>query len=1264
MNKRFALSFCTALLIQAPSLTGRAATTIDLADQPLFSTVSVPGNLALVLSVEWPTATTPAYLSTSAYASTSTYLGYFDPEKCYKYSYNSTTPSSSYFAPYGAASSHTCSSSSSVPLWSGNFMNWAAMQTLDTFRWVLTGGYRSTDTSSLTVLTKTNATYNSSVMPDKALSSSTTIAGATPFTWSSLATRIRTLGTRMWVTGSSSNTTLTSYTTYSGATAYNGQNSYASGTSKANSNTVYEVYINVKVCDSSVGVESNCALYGTSTYKPEGLMQSYASKLRYAAFGYLNDDTTTRDGGVLRAPMKYIGPTSPVPGSSSVTNSATEWASGTGIMATNPDSSYATATTSAAASAGYSVTISNSGVMNYLNKFGNITTTSSTYKSKDPVSELYYAAVRYFKNQGNVSAYSTLSGAGSLTTMTKWLDDFPVVQTWTDPILYSCQKNFILGIGDVNTWLDANLPGSSLYSASYEPSTPTAVSGDTTVNVTKATNMIGTMEGLSGLSTSYVASSRYDTYYLAGLAYDAHTVDMRSDLSGSQTINTYWMDVLEGQTYSNNNVYYLATKYGGFTVPSGFSAYASTNGTSTLSLASWHTNTDSLSTANPYRPDNYFKGNEPALMKSGLTAAFSKIASELSEATTTAYLTASPNENVSGASYSASYNPKTWTGSVSGSSVAYASDGTPTLTEVWDASSILDSTAYTARKVITCCTSAGAGLPFTSTDLSGASLNSRTYYASFSKVPGVATASQSATNFTNYLRGQRTYEADQTSGVYRTRTHVLGDIVNSKVLAISTPQATYYDVYNPGYSAFKKTYASRKTVVYVGANDGMLHAFDGSLTTSSGGSELFAYVPSFVYGDASTYATTGLAALGNPSFTHYYRVDGSPQSADVNFNQTKGSTSTTGDWRTILVGGLGKGGNGYYALDVTNPSAWTSESALAGKVLWEFTASTMGYSFGDAQIVKTAKHGWVVLLTSGYNNSDGKGYLYVVDVKTGDLLDTIATPEGSTSAPINLAHVTAYIPSEKSYLTEAVYGADMQGNVWRFDLSGTGSYSSPIKIAKLTDSSGTNQPVSAAVRVAVDSSTGKRYVLVGTGKLLADSDITSTSQQTFYAIVDGTSSAFYTSSTLPTGYAFPLTRSQLQAVTDISTGVTNAPMGWYFDLPIDSTTGIAYRIASQPDYVNGIVAFSANLPSGEACNPSGTSRVYALSMSTGTTVLTSETGYLSVSSVVTDLVFKNIGGTVRLLAGSSSGTITSVPGSYTSSTTVKRLNWREVPTAE
>lgn len=1306
-----AASWCRALAaagatvgLAACFVTSAVAADITLADQPLFSTTLVPGNLALALSVEWPTATTPAYPSTTAYSASSTFLGYFDQDKCYKYvaqnTGTTTSPdySTSYFTPYSSASSHVCASTSSVPLWSGNYMNWASMQTLDAFRWVLTGGYRSTDTTSSTILTKTYAaTDSASVIPDKTATSG--VSGATPFNWSSATTRIRNLGVRMYITGTGS---------VNSSVAYTGQNSYSSDSSSAASaSSTYELYINVKVCDSSISVESNCTQYG-SNYKPEGLMQQYSSKLRYSAFGYYNHSGTTtqqRDGGVMRARMKFIGPTRPVPGSASVTNDYPEWNSSTGVMSTNPDSADAAATQTFAANAGWSVSITNSGVMNYLNKFGY---SAKSYKSKDPVSELYYSVLRYFKNLGNVSSYTTLSGAGNATTAATWLDGFPAITSddvwkkstsasdahYGSPILYSCQKNFILGIGDVNTHRDANLYGSTIRS-SLEPTLPSEVSSDTSVDVKTATDMVGKLEGISGSnslgsfygdssSTSCAGnSSQCNSYYIAGLAYDAHTKDIRSDLSDTQTVNTYWMDVMEGQVYKHKNQYWLATKYGGFTVPTGFSPYASTNGTSTLTEDTWYSSSDTLtigtssltystdSGSTDKRPDNYFAANQPDKMKEGLTKAFAKITSELSEATSTAYVTATPNQSLSGASYSASYNPKTWTGEVTGSSVSYsATDGTPTLTQVWSAASKLDALGYASRKIVTCCTSDGAALPFTSDALGSGSLHSRTYYTSFSSVPGVATASQSATNFVNYLRGDRTHETSVTDGVYRTRSHVLGDIVNSKALAVGAPSAAYYDMYNPGYSDFKRTYASRKTVVYAGANDGMLHAFDGTLSSSTGGVELFAYVPSFAYGDSSTAATSGLASLGNPSYTHHYFVDGSPQSFDVDFNRT-GGASGSGDWRSILVTGLGKGGKGYFAIDVTNPTAWTSESAIAGKVLWEFTDSRMGYSYGDVQVVKTAKYGWVVVVASGYNNSDGKGYFFFINPKTGALLETVATSEGSTSSPLNLAYFVAYLPDETDYTAESLYAADLQGNVWRVDLTGTtGSYAAPTKIAKLTDSSGTSQPVTTPVRIAIDPSSGKRYVLVGTGRLLADRDISSTQVQTFYAIIDGTKSAFYTSSSLPTGVSFPITRSVLNANTNLLNGIGSAPaaaMGWYYDLSVSSSTGVAERITVKPDYVNGIIGVAINLPNGEACNPSGTGRVIAVSMADGKTVLVDDDGNLiatssSSSSVITDLAFQNIGGKLRLIIGG--GGISSVKGNYGAATSLKRLNWREVLTTD
>jgi type IV pilus assembly protein PilY1 len=1323
---------------------------VDLADAPLFSTVVVPGNLALALSVEWPTATTPAY--TSAYAASSTYLGYFDPLKCYQYIYNSTTPSSSYFTPYSYDSSagHTCSSSASVPLWSGNFLNWMSMQTLDTFRWVLTGGYRSVDTTSETILTKTYAGYDSiSVMPNKSLSNSSTLAGGTPLTWNAWNSRVNYLGTAVYFTGTGTSSTTWTGNGGTGYTDYDGQNSYVSSTitttgsgggrggpgastttenpAYAKSATIYRLFINVKVCDSSVAVEDNCTAYG-SNYKPEGLLQKYALKLRYSAFGYYNDDARV-DGGVMRSRMKYIAPTKPVPGSSAVENSAMEWDADSGVMLADPDSTDASATVARAKAAGWTVSITDSGVMNYLNKFGY---SAQSYKSKDPVGELYYAATRYFRNLGNVASYTSLSGAGSAATAKKWLDGFPAIAEWDDPIVYSCQKNFILGIGDTYSWYDTNLPGRSLTNSS-EPSLPSEVSNDTTVNVTTANNMVGMLEGYSStLGTAWNASGRGNTMYIAGLAYDAHTKDIRSDLAGKQTINTYWLDVHENQKYEHKNQYWLAAKYGGFEVPDGFSAYADSNTTTTIGEKAWCTSDDTLpfsgttyatsnglsfstdSGSTDKRPDNYFPGNSPATMKSSLTAAFEKIVSEATTASSTTLSSSDDRDEESGnANYRVFYDPNTWTSTLKGQLVSYDNDGEATYEDVWNATTLLDGRTSGDRLIVTCCASDGSGLPFTNTSLTGSSLISRTYYESFKSVVGVSSASQSIAKYIDYLRGNTTYELDK-NGPYRTRSHLLGDIVNAELTAVGPPDFSYYELYNPGYKAFKSTYASRPTVVYAGANDGMLHAFDGTVPESSGaactsslttpssacGKELFAYIPSFVYGNATASSSSGLASLGNPSsFTHHYFVDGTPVFGDVDFYKTKNPAASSNDWRTIVVGGLGKGGKGYYALDVTNPSAWTSETAVAGKVLWEFSGEHMGYSYDDPVIVKTPEFGWTVVLASGYNNDDDRGYLYLVNPRTGALLKTIALPDDVTTEPINLAHVEAYVPNAANGVADALYAGDLQGNIWRIDLTAatttsgttaaTASYDYTIvQLASLTDSSGVVQPVSTRVLIEPDPASGKRYVLVGTGQLLSDNDSSATQVQSFYAIIDGTdgygefyntASAITTSSgststshsgvALPTSVSFPITREVMAANTDLTTGIDSStavlkPMGWYFDLPTDSATGIAERVNVRPDVTDGIVGFAGNLPNGDACSPSGTAHGYAVSFADGVTVLADGVASLTLTSTVTDVAFKVVNGTVRLYFGQGDGTAINAEGSYEAKTVYKRLNWREVPTAD
>jgi type IV pilus assembly protein PilY1 len=305
--------------------------------------------------------------------------------------------------------------------------------------------------------------------------------------------------------------------------------------------------------------------------------------------------------------------------------------------------------------------------------------------------------------------------------------------------------------------------------------------------------------------------------------------------------------------------------------------------------------------------------------------------------------------------------------------------------------------------------------------------------------------------------------------------------------------------------------------------------------------------------------------------------------------------------------------------------------------------------------VKTKKYGWVVLLTSGYNNSDGKGYLYVVNPKTGALLEKMQTPTSANG----LAHASAYVADFADNTADAVYAADLDGQLWRFDLTATkgstSAYPTPTKLATLADASGNAQPVTTAPLIEINPVTRKRFVLLGTGKLLDSSDVNSKAAQSFYALIDGTAGAFNTVSTA-------ITRANLTQVTDVTTGTTLASTsaGWYIDLGID--TSVSWRMVSSPVAYNGVVAFSSLLTTGDACSPSGQSRVYAINYGTGKSVLVpASSGYVSVASAVTDLRFVSVDGSPQLIAGTTKGDITKIPTDLKSGITLRLLNWREVP---
>lgn len=1311
----YGIAALPALLLVSPVLAGLT----DLSDQPMFVTNNVPPNMMLVLSVEWPTGVVAAYNDNSSsmsglecpgrsnngtqgycYFESRRYLGYFDPERCYGY-YKSNgatlqnTPvdpgaagrtaadaATEYFRPTAEGSGtylHKCAGA-----FSGNFLNWAAMHSLDEFRFAMTGGDRIIDTTTLTVVEKARHTGNGGYgqFPIKRISNSSIgavpaagVSNVTPFSVSNLYARVTNDTTELNLWGDSNTR---------GRVLQISSSSSFPATSGAD--FTYTYLVRVAVCDSSApgGLEYDlsvddynpCTSYGIK-YKPTGLIQKNATRMRFGVSAYQYDSTSSHSKGVLRARLKSVGPNLAIPNGATTTNPRNEW-DADGIYVANPDSGDAIASS-----------VTKSGVINYLNKFGK----TNGYISSDTLSELYYAALRSLRNLDPPASY--ISG---LTA--SMYDGFPIITTTVNesdevasrpnrPIQYSCQRNNLVGIADTNTWTDTDLPGSTKAGLTGHGQ-GSGITDPANINVRKLTDKVGVLEGFPAtyfLGDNYQSASRRDTFYVAGLAYWANTSDILIDnpdkpwTLGKQTAQTYWMDVREtGSDSPVNNQMWLASKYGGFDD-------LNNNGTP-ASNASWHTNSDYFSDApvvgpsNPtsirgLRPDNYFTGDRPDTMIASLKSIFSSVLSK-SLSSAGASLSAINFQSSDVAAYTVKYNSKDWSGDVLGNTIMVSGAGTPTVTNVWSAQAKLDiqaavSTFWNTRLIASYNPDTSTGVAFRLDNLSATQKN---YLGSGS----------AQTTMLNYLRGDKTNEGT----LYRARTHLLGDIVDSEATSVVGPNETYMESANPGYSAFKSSYASRAPRVYVGSNDGMLHAISGGVTAAAtdGGQEKWAYIPSFVLSGPSSPATASVDGLAARSklmgFIHKYYVDQTPYVKDVDFSRTSGATPVaSGNWHSILVGGLGKGGRGFYAIDVTDPSLITDDASLASKVLWEFTDADMGYSFGRPIIAKTARYGWVVILSSGYNNvfgstasNRGKGYLYILNAKTGGLLQKISTGVGSAASPSGFSHPAAFIPSSADYTLDYVYGGDLNGNLWRFDLTATsGAYPSPLLFARTLDGSGTAQPITIEPKVEIGDNGADRWVFVGTGKLLASSDLATADQQSFYAFRDGSLTRAYggaplpsNQTALPSSGSFPITRSQMVQNTKLVNGYAKdltRPMGWYYDL-LSATEKISSSIVAN----EGVVSWTSYLPSTDACAPGAQSKTYAVEYDSGKSRIVVDNAtaeYYGSSSYLVKVQFvKDSSGKIRALIttgdpSSSGGQIQSLVGLYGRNYGKGvRVNWREI----
>ncbi|MGH8744085.1 MAG: pilus assembly protein, partial [Burkholderiales bacterium] len=506
----------------------------------------------------------------------------------------------------------------------------------------------------------------------------------------------------------------------------------------------------------------------------------------------------------------------------------------------------------------------------------------------------------------------------------------------------------------------------------------------------------------------------------------------------------------------------------------------------------------------------------------------------------------------------------------------------------------------------------------------------------------------------NYLRGQRGNETTINSfsppdgaltSLFRMRVHVLGDIVSAEAAYVRAPIFSYGD---PGYSTFKANNASRQAALYVGANDGMLHAFNGST-----GAEMWAYVPSMVMPNMWKLANF------NYSTNHIFFVDGTPIVGDV----CTSNCTTTPTWATILVGGFNAGGRGFYALDITDPfnpkALWELKSPanctvspgvnvpFVGNVPQDpapantFSDCDIGLSFGNPIITKRADGKWVVLVTSGYNNITpgiGGGFLYVIDAVSGAILNKVATligsPQtnaGTAATPSGFTKINAFATNtDVDNTTLRVYGGDLNGNLWRFDsaaspntLATSGNVATMLGMLSPANGLGTQGNGTNAIttkpelgEIFVNGVGTLEMVFVGTGRYLGVTDLTTSNQETFYGIVDPLgafspnygvvhSNANFVQQTL-TEAVNPVTLAVERFTTSNAVDFTSKK-GWFIDFnPGNVSPG--ERSNTDPVLTLGILNFTTNAPDTNPCNIGGKSYRYFLDFTTGGPLSTSVGG--------------------------------------------------------
>lgn len=883
---------------------------------------------------------------------------------------------------------------------------------------------------------------------------------------------------------------------------------------------------------------------------------------------------------------------------------------------------------------------------------------------------------------GRSGAYARLGAAGELFHESlRYLQGRP--STAADPVLGNCQRQHIVSIGGLAAREERPWPG-----AAFEP------------GAAHGARLVAAFEHGD-------AAAAPGSFAMAGLAYWARTQRVRSDHPDLR-VQTFAIDLDAGRGASvgkreRGSALYLAAKYGGFVDRNGdgdpFRTAALFGAPDTAGRSAWVGNAEwaeGLDSDGQPMPANYVLASDARSTAQALRGVLRRATAPSLGANATAAIS-SDTVGAAGASvYRSRSDSRRWSGTLQAFRL-FVDPETGALRVAdapsWDAGALLDARmekpgAAASRKIFTL-SSAGLGIPFEWEALDEPLRRSlRANPDPAAEPASAASVDVLARDRMNFLRGERRNEASFAGGRLRVRDSVMGDIAHAAPLYVGAPDPALREA---GYPAFLDAHRQRERVVYQGANDGMLHAFSART-----GEELFGYVPRLVFP-----ALGQLAQAGGP---HRAYVDGTPTVAEARM--------ASGKWKSVLVSGLGAGAAGVFALDVSDPRAFSAD-----KVLWEFGSADdpdIGHLMQPPRILKfrtraatagrPATHAWFAVVPSGFNNrnADKRAALFLLSLdkpagtpwRRGVDYHKILLPRPADASLLNALASAPGDHAADDGTVRWLYAGDTQGHLWKFDFERDAPWSeanalgfggAPLMVAMDGGAGSRRQPITVPPEVGLGPGGGS-VVLFGTGQFIEPADLGAARRglQTVYAVQD-------TGTPIRAGEA----RTQLMArqARSVEGGLTviegpsfvygafdrttTRRRGWYLDLPASREQG--ERQVERSVLADGRLFFNTLIPPQAACGEGGgrSCAVDAMTgLSMGGTCVPSEAGLPGAPFVVQqgDAAYGAADPTgrraeTRRLAVLSPGTLmkgkavslTRPLEDATVSRRAGRLSWRQVP---